>query len=113
MKANSSLFIKSLSLGIGVFFIGLGVFASSSVEPTPQKPTESATVFDLRCIKLDPKTGDQKTVFEQNGALSFNTSVRDGDVVFTVFLSDDKSVYELVNVEKNMLCTVNKRIEVQ
>lgn len=104
MKVNSNRLVKILALSTGIFFLGLSAFSISTTPVGPEDPIS----FDFRCVKLDPDTGVQKTVYENNKVLDFTTSVRDENVVFTLFFSEDRSAYELINVEKNMLCSVKQ-----
>lgn len=111
MKVNSKSFTNRMAILVGVFFVSIGLWATTFAEGKSEQP-KSDIVFDMKCVKSD-KDGNYKTVYTRNDILDFSTSSENGDVVFTLFLSEDKKSYELVLVEPNTLCSVSKRIEVK
>lgn len=112
MKVNSNPLTNRLSMLVAAFFLSIGLWAATSPAVSQSSHKEPDVVFDMKCVKAD-KDGSYKTVFTRYDILDFTTSSDNGDVVFTLFFSDDRKSYELVPVEPNTLCSVSKRIEVK
>jgi hypothetical protein len=97
---------------VGAFFLAAGLWVATQPAISQSSNKEPDVVFDMKCVATD-KDGNYKTVYTRYDILDFTTSSDNGDVVFTLFFSDDRKSYELVPVEPNTLCSVSKRIEVK
>lgn len=106
MKVNSTTTIKTATIAVFSFFIGLAISQAIAIGDEP------SVVHDVRCVKIN-EDQTQQTIFEREGVLEVKTSNRDGDIVLTLIFSKDGNEYELVPMDNNILCSTKSRIEVK
>ncbi len=112
MKVNTKPFTDWMAGLVAVFFVSAGVWATLAPAASQSNKKAPDIVFDMKCVSID-KDGNQRTTLNRSKILDFTISSENGEVVFTLFFSEDKSAYDLVRVEKNTICSVSQHVEVK